>query len=67
MVKRMIEVQDEFEDRRGKKFNHKLKPWRVLQYLLKNTDENHAASGFEIAAYIQNILPSFSGFHTEYS
>ena len=36
-----------------KKFNHKLKSYLVLQYLLKNTDENHAKSGFEIAAYIQ--------------
>ena len=67
MAKHMNEIPDEFEDRRGNKFNHKLKPWLVLQYLLKNTDENHAASGFEIAAYIQNILPSFNGFHTEYS
>ena len=50
----MTVYEDEFQDRRGNKSNHKLKPWLVLQYLLKNTDENHAASGFEIAAYIQN-------------
>jgi len=53
MARHMEEIEDEFDDKRGKKFNHKLKSWLVLQYLLKNTDENHAKSGFEIAAYIQ--------------
>ena len=54
MARDMEKIEDEFDDKRGKKFNHKLKSYLVLQYLLKNTDENHAASGFEIAAYRQN-------------
>ena len=36
-------------DERGKKFHQKIKPYVVLQYLLKYTDENHVATGEEIA------------------
>lgn len=37
----------------GKKPNHKIKPYVVLQYLLKNTDENHVATAPDIVAYLQ--------------
>lgn len=36
----------------GKKPNQKLKPYVVLQYLLKSTDENHVATAFDIIAFL---------------
>ena len=30
----------------GKKANQKMKPYIVLQYLMKHTDENHVASAY---------------------
>lgn len=44
---------EEFEGGHGKKQNQKLKPYLVLQYLLKNTDENHVVSGEDIVGYLQ--------------
>lgn len=38
----------------GKKANQKLKPYVVLQYLLKNTDENHLVTAFDIIAYLED-------------
>lgn len=38
---------------RGKKFNQKIKPYVVLQYLLKYTDENHIATAPEIVAFLE--------------
>ena len=38
----------------GKKPNQKVKPYVVLQYLLKNTDENHVATAFDILAYLED-------------
>ena len=32
----------------GKRNNHKMKPYFVLQYLLKNSDENHTKSAMEL-------------------
>ena len=37
----------------GKKPNQKLKPYLVLQYLLRNSDENHAVSAPRICGYLQ--------------
>lgn len=37
----------------GKKPNQKLKPYLVLQYLLRNSDENHAVSASRICGYLQ--------------
>lgn len=42
-----------FEGGHGKKPNQKLKPYVVLQYLLKYSDENHAASAAEIIGYLE--------------
>ena len=36
----------------GKKPNQKLKPYVVLQYLLKYTDENNVATAFDIIGYL---------------
>ena len=38
---------------RGKKFNQKLKPYVVLQYRLKYSDENHIVTAPEIVAFLQ--------------
>lgn len=36
----------------GKKPNQKLKPYVVLQFLLKNTDENHLKTAYEIVDFL---------------
>ena len=41
------------EPQRGKKPNQKLKPYLVLQYLLRNSDENHVVSASRIIGYLQ--------------
>lgn len=41
------------EPQHGKKPNQKLKPYLVLQYLLRNSDENHAVSAPRIVGYLQ--------------
>ncbi len=41
------------DTRHGKQTKQRMKPYIVLQYLLKNTDENHFATGKEIEAYLQ--------------
>ena len=37
----------------GKQVNQKLKPYLVLQYLLRETDENHIQKATEIVAYLE--------------
>lgn len=46
---------EEFEGGHGKKQNQKLKPYLVLQYLLRQSDENHVISAEKIVAYLQEI------------
>ena len=38
----------------GKQVNQKLKPYVVLQYLLKYSDENHPKSAYDIIGYLEN-------------
>ena len=38
----------------GKKSNQKLKPYVVLQYLMKSTDENHLATAYDIIAFLED-------------
>ena len=38
----------------GKKPNQKLKPYVVLQYLLKYTDENHAVTAYDIISFLED-------------
>ena len=38
---------------RGKKFNQKIKPYVVLQYLLKYTDENNIVTAPEIVDFLE--------------
>ena len=39
---------------RGKKYNQKIKPYIVLQYLLKNSDEDHVVDAFGIIAFLDD-------------
>ena len=41
------------EARHGKQVNQKVKPYIVLQYLLKMTDDEHTQTASEICAYLQ--------------
>ena len=41
---------------KGRRFNQKLKPYIILQYLLKNTDENNTRSARRIQGYFQETL-----------
>lgn len=41
------------EARHGKQVNQKVKPYIVLQYLLKMTDDEHTQTATEICAYLQ--------------
>ena len=43
----------ETEKRHGRQYNQKMKPYFVFQYLMKNTDENHAKSTNEIRDYLK--------------
>ena len=45
----------------GRKSDQKLKPYLVLQYLLKNSDENHVRTGKKIAEYLRG----FCGIYAE--
>lgn len=42
------------EAQHGKKPNQKIKPYVVLQYLLKNTDEDHIVTAFDIIAFLED-------------
>ena len=44
---------EEFAGSHGKKPNQKLKPYLVQQYLLKNTDEDHVASAYDIIDFLE--------------
>lgn len=40
--------------KRGKQTDQKLKPYVVLQYLLKYSDDNHPKSAYDIIGYLEN-------------
>ena len=39
----------------GRKSNQKMKPYLVMEYLMRRTDENHAESAENIVAYLQEL------------
>ena len=41
------------EAKHGRKLNQKMKPYVVLQYLMKETDENHLVTAYDIAGYLE--------------
>ena len=40
----------------GRKANQKMKPYLVMEYLMRNTDENHAAPADAIVEYLRDDL-----------
>ena len=49
-----IHMSEKETPEHGKKPNQKLKPYVVLQYLLKSTDEDHVATAFDIIAFLED-------------
>ena len=49
----MLNNKDDSMSQHGKKPNQKIKPYIVLQYLLKYTDENNLATAYEIVDYLK--------------
>ena len=41
------------EPKHGKQVNQKIKPYIVLQFLLRNTDEEHTVTAFDVVSYLQ--------------
>ena len=51
-----MEREDEkFYPQHGRKYNQRLKTYLVMQYLLKNTDENNFVTAFDICAYLEEL------------
>jgi len=46
-------LNGQIEAKHGKKEHQKMKPFVVLQYLLKYTDENNAASAYDIIGFLE--------------
>ena len=53
MARKVDAYLEEKPAQHGKKPNQKLKPYVVLQYLLKFTDENNVATAFDIIGYLK--------------
>ena len=53
MARKVDSYLEEKPAQHGKKPNQKLKPYVVLQYLLKYTDENNVATAFDIIGYLK--------------
>ena len=53
MARKVDAYLEEKPAQHGKKPNQKLKPYVVLQYLLKYTDENNVATAFDIIGYLK--------------
>ena len=49
----MHKTQGKIKAEHGKRNNHKMKPYFVLQYLLKNSDENHPKSAYDIMGFLE--------------
>ena len=55
---RKVDEHIQKQAQRGKKPNQKVKPYVVLQYLLRSTDENHVATAMDIVAYLEECAIS---------
>ena len=55
---RKVDEHIQKQAQHGKKPNQKIKPYVVLQYLLRNTDENHVATAMDIVAYLEECAIS---------
>ncbi len=43
------------EEKHGRQFNQKMKPYLVYYYLMRNSDENHVVSTSDIIAYLDEL------------
>lgn len=55
---RKVDEHIQKQTQHGKKPNQKIKPYVVLQYLLRNTDEDHVATAMDIVAYLEECAIS---------
>ena len=55
---RKVDEHIQKQAQHGKKPNQKVKPYVVLQYLLRSTDENHVATAMDIVAYLEECAIS---------
>lgn len=55
---RKVDEHIQKQAQHGKKPNQKIKPYVVLQYLLRSTDENHVATAMDIVAYLEECAIS---------
>lgn len=55
---RKVDEHIQKQAQHGKKPNQKVKPYVVLQYLLRRTDENHVATAMDIVAYLEECVIS---------
>nr|QGT50980.1 transcriptional regulator [uncultured Firmicutes bacterium] len=46
-------LNNQIQAKHGKQFNQKMKPYLVLQYLLKNSDADHPRTSFDIIGYLE--------------
>ena len=53
MVKKEEKISFKEEPKHGKQVNQKVKPYVVLQYLLKNSDENNVVTAYDIIAFLE--------------
>ena len=49
----MAETQDKRSENSGRKYDQKMKPFLVYQYLMRETDEEHFVSAQDIVEYLQ--------------
>ena len=49
-------LNGKIEAEHGKRNNHKMKPYFVLQYLLKNSDANHTKSAYDIPLQYRHAI-----------
>lgn len=47
-------LNGQVEAKHGKQTNQKIKPYVVLQFLLKYSDENNVCSAFDIIAFLED-------------
>lgn len=55
---RKVDEHIQKQAQHGKKPNQKVKPYVVLQYLLRRTDENHVATAMDIVAHLEECAIS---------
>lgn len=50
-----MKSEEEYSPHHGRKSNQKLKPYLVMQYLLKHSDENHPVDSYNLCDYLEEL------------